>query len=261
MALRADFRRLVAHKRARLDSVHRATIGQVRSAQPESPIATPTADSPAVPLTENIDETALVLAAIRDDVLPFRDDPHKPPPPLASLGPSPDAGETSYAIHALPDDPRAFFGMPPREPNIDETAAVPALVLDDPLPFAAADGTPPLSKPDPNERDLSGETGFVDIASLGDLDAPLPFQAPASGATPATGARLFGGLTIQQLAAVAVELSLAPDARAAILAHYGLSEETAQRAFDDLRSDRDPVVRGAWNDAYTQYHAYRAHRG
>ncbi len=257
-SLSADFRRLVAHHRARLDAAHHATPGGACAEGVSWPAQAPVAViPPAQPLTENLEETAFILAAISDDVLPFQDDPDKPPPSLARLAPSLDVGATSDAIPALRDDPLAFFDMPSAR-NIDETAAVAALNLDDPLPFAVGKGAPPpLSATDPDAGDLSGETGFIDLAALGDLEAPLPFQAPASAATPPTGARLFGGLTVQQLAAVAVELSIAPGARPTILAQYGLSEQTARRAFDELRAEGDPALRSAWDDAYRQYHAYR----
>ncbi len=227
------YARLSADHRARLDTVHQATVAGPRAQRvawlEHAPMIV---ERLAQPLTENVEETGWILAVISDDVLPFQDDPHKPPPPLARLGPSPDVGATSDAIPILRDDARACFDISSDVGNIDETAVVPALMLDDPLPFAPAAGTPPPpSQADPSERDMSGETSFGDVAALGDLDAPLPFRAPASAATPATGARLFGGLTIQQLAAVAVELSLAAHERPAILARYGLSEQAARRAF------------------------------
>ncbi len=274
--LAADFRRLVAHHRARLDAASQVTSDRrperaanqavvmppvLATAQPTSEPLAALAPAPSVAISNDLNETAMSLAVLDDDVLPFQADPNKAFPPLANLGPNPDAGETSYATPALRDDSLAFFRFAPLAPNIDETAAMPAIAIEEALPFHgefAVVAHTPLS---PDEHALAGETGDLGVDLLGDLDASFPFQPASSAALPARE-RYFSGLTIQQVAAVAVELTLAPDQRAAIFALYRLSEESVRAAFDAVNEQRlsNPAVRAEWEQAYAAYDAYCASR-
>ena len=261
--LAADYRRLVSHHRARLDAARHAAFPQSPpeppSSAPPTPASSASIDPPALAINGSIDETAMILA-LTDDVLPFERAPNKPPPASANLGPSPDAGETSTEIPALTD---AFpFAGParaiarPTQDVLDETSFVPALSFDDALPFAEGSGAPPVSSGrDPNERDLSGETGILSADLLGDLAEALPFRSADAPSTSET----FASLTLEQLAAVAVELSLTPDQRALTLGRYHLTEETARAAFHavSLQRERDPAVCAQWDRAYSAYYAYR----
>jgi hypothetical protein len=95
----------------------------------------------------------------------------------------------------------------------------------------------------------AGETAFA-FQALSDEDV-LPFATEAAPPS--------ARLKLRQLAAVAVEMALAPADRAAILERYGLSDDGARTAFAASEQDRqrDPAVRAQWDEAYTEYYAYR----
>jgi hypothetical protein len=139
--------------------------------------------------------------------------------------------------------------------EVTELVGVPALSDADALPFVAAGSEPPAPLGlEPHED--AGETVFV--AALA-VDEPLPF-APIAEASE----RRFTAapLTLRQLAAIHVELELAPARIATVLAHYHLTAEIKARLDAELAAwtAGDASVRVQWTEACHRYRAWRHSR-
>lgn len=158
---------------------------------PRTPEVAP-ARSPAS--ASAIDVTAPAAPAI-GEALPFEGKVAAPPPVSAKAHPA--AGATVEAKAPLTD-----------EPDVDGTAMITELNLEDPLPFADGDVAPPstsvLDEPNPD----AGATAFV--SALTDDDLATPFEAASTT------------LSVEQYASLQAELTVYPLQHETVLQRYRL---------------------------------------
>ncbi|MSP26070.1 MAG: hypothetical protein EXR75_13100 [Myxococcales bacterium] len=236
--LAADHRRLVAHHRARLDTARRAAADAKKAAESGPPV--------------NSVASAANLAP-----------EHRPAVVLPALGLArPDLPALGLARPDLPavglarpvDDSRPSAAE--REGSIDETGEMSVFLFDDPLPFIEGATAIPVST-ETDSDDVAGNTAFLDADFAAALIDALPFEEPPDSS------RASVALSLEQLAAVAVEVTLMPSRAESIYQMYGLTLDGARTAFAELeqqrRSDRSMSVR--WDEAYARYHAYRTQQG
>ncbi len=175
---------------------------------------------------------------------------NRPAAPLPSASPIatpsrpalPSPGASPWAAWSTPR-----IDSPVVAPELDGTGVAIAAVAAA-LPFDdRAAAAPESGGLDADERALAGETAFVDVVALGIEDA-LPFEIKEAPA-----------LTVEQLAAIAIELDLAPDNQAAVLAHYGLSDARWRAACGEIevRARNDAGARTKWDEATAAYRAWR----
>ena len=167
---------------------------------------------------------------------------HPPPPPVASPAPAVQGAQSPWLMARTPialPPPATVAEGPHFAQSIDQTALGEELALGPDLPFVAHAGAASVAS-SPTTRPRS------------DAAVALPFQPARALAAPA--------LSIQQLAAVAVDVELDPPSADAIRARYGLDAESALRAFAALeaRCRSDAHVNAEWQQACA---LYRAHRG
>lgn len=161
--------------------------------------------------------------------------------PATTAAPSPWSvavlASAGAPVPMLVPPPVGTVEAPPLPQSIDETALGEWPALGPLLPFVAAAGAAASTV-----TDRSG------------LPTVLPFKPARTIAPPS--------LTVQQLAAVAVDLELDPASAEAIRARYGLDEEHAKLAFAALEAScrSDSQVYAEWQHACAIYRAHRLGR-
>jgi hypothetical protein len=228
---------------------------------------------------EDTNATALGVAIISEPALPFSQEkalPGAAPAPIHREDPHPDVGATSDMIPVLMDAPATPFEAPTSQRAPDETikseeASSPE--PQSPLPLSPAAGTPPppatsgAATPPPT----AGETAYAmpilvlepatpfasDRAAPAEPTSPAPAgpssPAPADPGSPAPAPA--GMLTLEQYAAVRVELELRPAETATVLAQYQISHGRLQELDAHFRAlfARDSAFRESWFKAYSDY--------
>jgi hypothetical protein len=215
----------------------------------------PVVVSPVMALAPSGLDSTGEVRAIDEPAVPFAGRAQAPPP---TLSPSPrQSGRTApMAVVDLSKPPPV---VAPASIESDVTPlATPALGDDDHgLPFIAGAARPPESAALAPHDEL-GATVTVEALAVAD---PMPFGRHGPSALD----RRFTSapLTLRQLAAIHVELELAPANHASVLGHYHLTSDSKSRIDRELVVwlGRDDSLRGAWDEALLQYRAWRASHG
>lgn len=219
----------------------------------EVPTATPPSPPPPLPPVASAapDETGFLSA---DALCPIEAVPFAAegaataPQPLGEMTPHEAMGETGFLdAESLTDDPlpfehrRAAAEPPPLqapEGSMDGTSFMAAVSVSDALPFEGAAASPPpptTSSPKGAPHPEAGGTSYVQVDEGSVPQAALPFAATQDGQQD------LGELTLQQLAALEVEVAHAVGRVPEVLAHFGvdakayreLKKKLAQRTADD----------------------------
>ncbi len=280
----ADYRRLVAHHRARLDAGQKAALSKSATAAGRLPPAPPPA-SAAPPQQANVPPAKAPLANMQQANAPLANAPlanmqqANVPPANAPLANIQHANVPQPAML-----PRAAPTTEPPPPSVgsvkDETELYFAAISDDDaLPFVTAVGISPsvleaFAQVEPHPG--AGETAYATPAFADEevlpfmkpaepearppsSEGPEPARSPPAATPDVTGASPPAPHALRQLVAVSVELGLAPTQAVAILRHYGLTPSSARDGFAAMEAERrrDPAVQAEWELAHAEYTAYR----
>lgn len=196
-----------------------ASRGSHPEVAPEAPSETPR--PPVLPST-SLDETAAVdLSVLATSELPFEDRAADPPSPTELEGTHPEVGATAIATAIALDDAPLPFGSEEHASNsIDETAFMTAIDVDeDPLPYEGTRPAPTPVAPHMVPHPQTGSTKHIAVDSA-PITTALPFH-PVS----ALGSTRIGHLTIQQIAALEVEIEFGVGRLPEILSAFALNRE------------------------------------
>lgn len=183
------------------------------------------------------------------------------PQALEDLAPHASVGETGFldaealGVASLPFGAGPSPAEEPPSPagSVDETAFVTAIPDSEVLPFAGQSATPsarPTSSPHPQ----TGGTSHVQVSAGSVPEAALPFASTHRGSED------LGGLTLQQLAALEVEVAHAVGRVPEVLAHFGVEAEVYRRLKQTFaqRAAADPSLAQVFDTEKAAYLAWRS---
>lgn len=183
------------------------------------------------------------------------------PQPLEELAPHASVGETGFLdAEALGVASLPFGGgsstdqeQPSLAGSVDETAFVTAIPDTEVLPFAGQ-SAPPSASPTSSPHPQTGGTSHVQVSDGSVPEAALPFASTHRGNED------LGGLTLQQLAALEVEVAHAVGRVPEVLAHFGVDAEVYRRLKQTFaqRIATDPSLAQVFDTEKAAYLAWRS---
>lgn len=261
-ALARDYRQLFDHQRARLraaalggtslvlDVPRGPALPFVEADEPPA-VAMPPVQRPPARTPSSLGGTSLAVDVPRGPALPFAvaGEPVRAPSPLAGTslavdvprGPAlPFSGSTTPAPGPTANQPARLLGATALSVDVPQGPA---------LPFTGGNtgATPVGSK----GSKLAQTSVFELPAHLRPKPAAAPPPAPAEPQAAAM-------LTLQQYASLFVELAMAPDRAAQILARYRLTPQQRESLDGHFqgRFAADPGLRAEWEQACATYRAW-----
>jgi hypothetical protein len=213
-------------------------------------------------------ETAAIsFDDIQRAILPYVSGQSPSAPSPAPLEEHPAIGETGFLSAVSFDDPLPFgetVQEPRREPGSrggpsvsDETAFLPALALEEPLPFARATSArppPSLQATEPvSRRPIDSGTAELRVDAAASMVLPFRPVSPR-------GSSRVGPLTLQQAAALEVEVAQGIGRVAEVLGRFNLDQNayhTVRTVLARLRA-ADPELARHYQAEREAYSAWRS---
>lgn len=202
-----------------------------------------------------VGETGFIKLNLDGPVLPFGR-----PPPSAAAAPPPSGAFEPSADDAAGGPRTIQRGRASDEvldePSVNETAFMTALVIEEPLPFKPAtsrDAFPPRPAETHEPHPDTGATTHITVGSV-PISTALPF-APVS----AQGGTMIGDRTLQELAALEVEIGHGVGRVPEVLAAFGLdrAQFVALRRELERRCEVDPSLKDQLEAERAAYAAWR----
>lgn len=209
----------------------------------EQRIAAPVAVPPSPPRAPGPDETSFLAASALGTIepVPFASGgAASAPQRLGELAPHESVGDTGFIDASVLGEAVMPFRPEddaPPEPSpaasVDETAFVAAVSVEEALPISGEAAPPPTASQVPAEAHPEvGGTSYVRMDDGNVPDAPLPFASTPRGQLD------LGGLSLQQLAALEVEVAHAVGRVPEVLEHFGVTLQQYWAAKATLPSGR-----------------------